>query len=208
MNYFFGKREDGMRGDQMILPHEYLANQRILFLYGPIWGMPTRSDIFGPSYIADTMLAMDSSDSKAPIYLVIDSEGGSVDDGLNLYDVMKTIRAPVYTVGRNCYSMAAILLSAGEQGHRYIYPNSRIMLHLPSGGAQGNSEEIAIQSTELNKTRDRLAEILVENGGGKVTKKKLLQQIRNEKWMNAQETIDYGIADKLVAKGFFAELKR
>lgn len=208
MHYFFGARKDGMRSDQMILPHEYLANKRILFLYGAIYGMPMRTDIFGPSYIADTMLAMDSYDPKSPIYLVIDSEGGSVDDGLNLYDAIKTVSCPVYTIGRNCYSMAAVLLSAGEQGHRYIYSNSRVMLHLPSGQASGNSEEMAIQSTELNKTRDRLADILVENSAGKVTKKKLLQHIKYEKWMNAQETIDYGIADKFVGKGFFAELKR
>ncbi|MFH1547153.1 MAG: ATP-dependent Clp protease proteolytic subunit [bacterium] len=201
---YIKKRKDGLRESQLVGPHEYLADRRVIFLYGPIMGMfsrYSRTDIFGPSSIADTMLAL-SLESKEPIYLVIDSEGGSVDEGLMIYDIIKTISCPVYTVGKKCYSMAAILMSGGELGHRYIFPNTKTMLHLPMGGTSGDAEEIKIQAQEMKKVKDLLVSILQANGVDKTTRQ-ILRDIDREHWMTSQETIDYGIADEVVSKGFF-----
>lgn len=206
--YYVKERKDGLKSDQLLTIHEYLANKRVLFLYGPILGMfgqYARTDMFSPSNIADAMLAL-SLESDDPIYLVIDSEGGLVDEGFALYDMIKIIKCPVYTIGKKCYSMATILMSGGEQGHRYIFPNTRTMLHLPQGGASGDSEEIRIQAKEMKKVKDKLVQILQKNGVKK-TAKQILRDIDREYWMTAEETVEYGIADHILEKGFFDILK-
>ena len=205
MTHNFGHRDGNIASDQIVLAHEYLAtDKRILFLYGPIFGMPVRGDVFGPSYLADTMLAM-AYKSNDPITLVIDSGGGSVSDGLMLYDTMKTLSCPVYTVARTAYSMAAILLCAGERGHRYIYPSSKVMLHLISGTVSGDETEIAIGSKEMKKAKDAMLDILQANGVT-VSRAQLLRDINRDFWMGAQEAIDYGVADHIVTKGFFGTI--
>lgn len=196
-------RKDNLREDQMETIYEFLSQNRVLFLNGPItgaFGQYGRSDIFSSAVVADTILALGKL-SNEPIYLVINSIGGTIDDGFVLYDTMKASLAPIYTVARNCYSMATVIFAAGEKGHRYIYPNAKIMLHLPSGIMGGDSEALAIQNKEMQKVKTKLVNVLIESG---VTKppKQVLRDIDREFWLDAKEAINYGLADKIVEKGF------
>lgn len=204
--YYLGRREGDLKSDQMVLPHEYLANNRVLFLYGPLSSMVSsaglnRSDAFSPDYLSDTILAM-SSKSLDPIVLVIDSDGGMVRDGYTLYDTIKAVKAPVYTVGRGCLSMAAIILAAGSRGNRYLFPNAKVMIHMPFSKGGGDPKDWDIQSKEMQRIRNMIVNSLQENGVNKPINK-ILKDIDREYWMNSQEAIEYGIADQIVPKGFF-----
>lgn len=194
------ERNSSLKSDQVQGTYEYLASvHRTLFLYGPVFGLPQRMDAFNASSLADTILAMGKFDSSRPIKLVLDSEGGSVRDGLVLYDAIKMSPCEVWTFGRMCYSMAAVLLSAGTKGRRYLYPNSHIMLHLPSGSTQGDVESVKIYTDELKKTKDVLVDRLIENGV-RHKKAKIMRDINREYFMTANQAIDYGIADKIASQ--------
>lgn len=192
-----------VKNDQMAGVYETLATkQRQLFLYGAIVGAPDRVDNWNPFFIADEMIAMSLDDPKTPIVLHIDSPGGSVRDGLRLIDILRTVEAPVWTVGSACYSMGAIILAAGEPGHRYVYPNAHTMLHLPAGRAQGDAKQIEIQNKEMQKVKKILVERIREWGVSKGTRT-VLKDIDREFYLNAEETIKYGLADKLVVPSVF-----
>lgn len=180
--------------------YEYLASNRVLFLYGPVFGFPHRSDNFNTTHLADSIMILSKLDKTSPIWLIIDSEGGSVRDGLLLYDAIKSAACPVYTVGRSCYSLAAIILSAGETGHRYVFPHSQTMLHLPIGAIEGDSSMVEVRAGEMKKLKNLLIDLLVENGVHR-SKKQILKDIDRECWLDAQETIDYGLADRILSKG-------
>jgi len=160
-------------------------------------GAMPRIDPFSPHFIADAILAMNMDSTVRPIWVMISSIGGVVDDGLVLYDAIKTSRAPVYTVGRNCMSMGAIILSAGNPGHRYIYPRSRVMLHQPSSISGGDAATQTKQVAEIQRLHNLLVDLLIENGVSK-PRNEILMDIDREFWMNANETINYGVADQLV----------
>lgn len=151
------------------------------------------------------MMAMSKQDPDTPIKLFIDSPGGSVKDGFRLIDIMTSIPAPVWTVGSDCQSMAALILAAGEPGHRYVFPHAQSMLHLAQGTASGDSKEMAILQEEMAKTINSMVEFL-QGIGVKHKKTKILKDIDRAFYLNAKETIDYGLADKLVDKKFFKEL--
>ena len=200
-------RPDNKTVDHLMSPQEYLAStKRMLFLYGEI--APIYYDdmlLKGPSwmkgysahYIADSIMAMDLEDSAKPIILVISSPGGWIEVGLALYDTIKMVESPVCTIGRNCQSLAVVLLSAGMIGHRYVLPNSRMMLHLPSGSMSGDSEQIAIRSREMQEIKHILVKLLKDNGA-KRSPEEILKDIDREYWMSAQEVVDYGIADRIM----------
>jgi ATP-dependent Clp protease protease subunit len=195
MNIF--ARPDKLKADQLMTPHEYLARDtRSLFLYGVIAPIHIRGDIFGPVYLTDMILAM-SETSVEPIKLYIDSPGGFISTGFALYDTMKTSKAPVHTIGRSCQSMAAVVLAAGAQGHRYVYKHTRVMLHLPSGSVSGDSDDVAIQSKEMETSKNKIIEALQECGVTK-TRKDILKDINREYWMNAEEAVAYGLADHVI----------
>lgn len=185
--------------------YEHLEDSRILFLNGAITGyIPgvTMNNPFSSHYITDKLMQLGLT-SEDPIFLFVDSVGGHVDDGLMIYDMIKTIPAPVYTIGRNCYSMGTVILSAGEQGYRYVMPNSRTMIHLPSGNLQGNANEIEIQRDEIQKVKNTLIRLLKENGAHK-SEEEILKDIDNkDHYMSAQETVEYGIADRIVTTDFW-----
>lgn len=192
------KRADGFKNEEAQGAHEYLASvHRTLFLYGPIYGLPQRVDAFNASYIADSIWAMGKHDPSKPIKLVIDSEGGSVQDGMSIYDAMKLSQCEVWTFGRMCYSMAAVLLSAGTKDHRFVFPNSSVMLHNPAGMAQGDVEDVKIVTKELTRVKDLLVDRLIENGV-RHPRKKVIKDIDRDFFLTAQEAIDYGIADRIV----------
>lgn len=191
------QRNGKLKEDQMAGLYEHLATERrIIFLYGALNQFPLRQDVWGPQYIVDSILAM-SSISDDPIWLVIDSPGGDVHEGYSILDAMKYSPVPVYTIGRNCFSMAAILLSGGEPGHRYVYPHSKAMLHLPFGSIIGDERDIKIRAGEMTRLKNELVDIMIENGV-RVDRKNILSDIDRELWLSAEDTIKYGLADKVI----------
>jgi len=199
----FGTRNG--RADQLKGLYEVLGEKRILFLDGPIvqsHSSPeyyTRQDIFNAPVIADTIMALNII-SDDPIWLIINTPGGDVNQGMALYDAMKTSRAPIYTVGRQCLSMGAIILLAGEKGHRYIFPNAWSMIHFPqTSNISGNVQQVNKAKDELKDLTNSLIKVLIENGVDK-TKKQIEKDLFEESYFNSERTIKYGLADQIMDK--------
>lgn len=191
-------RPDNKKEDQFYAIHDFLAGEkRTLFLYGPMLPFSSRNDQFSPWAVMDTMIALDSV-SDEPILLVVDSPGGCLSEMFSLHDTIKMLNSPVYILGRSCASAAVLILCAGAKGHRYLLPNSRVMLHLPSGVVEGDVVEIKIQQKEFEKIKESLINLLIENGVKK-TKKQILKDIDREYWMSAEEAVKYGLADKVIS---------
>ncbi|MBC7476132.1 MAG: ATP-dependent Clp protease proteolytic subunit, partial [Candidatus Sericytochromatia bacterium] len=135
------------------------------------------------------------------ITFYISSPGGVVTSGMVIYDTMKMISSPVATVCMGlAASMGSILLSAGEKGKRSIFPNGRVMIHQPSIGGliQGQATELAIQAKEITKTKRLGAKILAENCGHSI--EKVMTDFERDYWMDAKESLEYGIVDRIVDK--------
>ena len=199
------RKVDGevVKQDEMQSLYEGLATKhRNLFIYGTIVGPIDRVDNWNPGFTADSIIALSLEDSKTPIVLHIDSPGGSVRDGLRLIDVMKTVEAPIWTIGSNCYSMGAMLLAAGEQGHRYVYPHAHTMLHLPSGTTRGDAKQVEIQSKEMQKVKRTLVGLIKEWGVSK-EERTIMKDIDREFYLDAEETIEYGLADQFITQNTF-----
>lgn len=150
------------------------------------------------SLVVAQMLYLESEDPKKDITLYINSPGGSVTAGMAMYDTMKYIRCDVSTVCIGmAASMGAFLLAGGTKGKRFALPNAEIMIHQPSGGAQGQATEIQIMAEQILKTKKKLNEILSANTG------KPYEQIaidtERDNWMDAKEALDYGLIDKIVS---------
>ena len=185
------ERPDGVRDDELMSVKEYFLNKhRIVFINGVIGGSPTEVDS------ANLIMAM-ASHSSDPIKIFITSPGGVVDSAMMIYDTMKMVDVPIITVGRYCASAAALLMAAGSE--RYLWPSAKMMLHLASGHLEGNTAEIAIQKDEIDKTQQSLVDALIECGVNK-TPDEILVDINRERWFNAEEAIEYGLADKVVTK--------
>ncbi|WP_432736080.1 ATP-dependent Clp endopeptidase proteolytic subunit ClpP [Maridesulfovibrio sp. FT414] len=149
------------------------------------------------SVICAQLLFLESEDPEKEIYMYINSPGGVVTAGLAIYDTMRYISAPVATLCMGqAASMGAFLLSAGEKGHRYSLPHSRILIHQPLGGAQGQATDIDIQAREILRLRKSLNIIMAENTG------KSLEVIEKDTdrdyFMSAQEALEYGLIDKII----------
>ena len=145
------------------------------------------------------MLFLEKEDPKADIHFYINSPGGSVYDGLAIYDVMQFVSCPVATT---CFgiaaSMGAVLLAGGEKGKRRILPNSRVMIHQVSSGFRGTTADINVQAKETNFLMDKLMEIL-SNHTGKTTEQVRIDCDRDY-WMSAEEALEYGIIDEIIKK--------
>jgi len=169
---------------------ENYVEQRKIFLWGGV-------DDESAKHVIDRLLFLDAKDPGKEITLVINSPGGYVTSGFAIYDTIKTIGSPVSTVCMGlAASMGSILLSAGEKGKRFIYPLAKVMIHQPSGGARGQSTDIEIQANEILKTKQIGAEILAENCGQSV--EKILKDFNRDYWMNADESLAYGIVDEIL----------
>jgi len=149
------------------------------------------------SLITAQLLFLEAEDPDKDIQFYINSPGGSVSDGLMIYDTMKLIKPDVQTI---CMGMAAsmgsVLLSAGTKGKRCILPNAEVMIHQPLGGAQGQATEILIAADHIRDTRTRLNQILADNCGKPL--EQLMQDTDRDNWMTAQEALEYGIVDKIL----------
>ena len=164
-----------------------LLSDRKVFLWGQV-------DDNSAKHVVDRLLYLEMMDPGKEIQLIINSPGGYVTSGFAIYDTMKAISSPISTVCSGlAASMGSIILSAGEKGRRFVLPNARVMIHQPSGGAQGQASDIEIQMDELIKTKRIGAEILAENCGQTV--EKIMKDFSRDYWMSADESVSYGIVD-------------
>ncbi len=165
---------------------EKLLEERKVFL----WGMV---DDRSAKHVIDRLLYLDMQNHKE-IQLYINSPGGYVTSGFAIYDTIKSLKSPVSTICSGlAASMGSILLSVGKKGRRFIQPHAQVMIHQPSGGARGQASNIEIQAKEIIKTRELSARILAENCGQ--DPEKVMKDFDRDFWMNAEESIAYGIVD-------------
>lgn len=183
--------EQSPRGERSYDIYSRLLNDRIVFLGEQI------DDSVANSVVAQ-LLHLESQDPDKDISLYINSPGGSVTAGLAILDTMNFIKCDVSTVCIGCCaSMAAVLLSAGAKGKRYCLPNSMVLIHQPSGGAQGQQTEIAIVADFMLKTRKRLNKILSDNTGQDI--ETIQKDTERDNYMTAEEALEYGLIDKITA---------
>jgi ATP-dependent Clp protease protease subunit len=177
------------RGERAYDIYSRLLKDRIVFI-----GTPVDDDV--ANLIVAQLLFLDGEDSEKPINLYINSPGGVVTAGLAIYDTIQYVRAPVSTicVGQAA-SMAALLLCAGTKGRRYALQHSRILIHQPLGGVQGQATDIDIQAREILRMRDRINEILLLHTGQ--TMEKIRKDTDRDFFMSATEARDYGIVDEV-----------
>jgi ATP-dependent Clp protease protease subunit len=161
--------------------------QRKIFLWGPVDDKSSKD-------ITDRLMYLEAIDPGKEITFYINSPGGVITSGMVIYDTMQMISSPVSTV---CMGMAAsmgsILLSGGEKGRRFIYKHGEVMIHQPSGGGRGTSADLEIMAVQMKKAKDLGAKILAENCGQ--TFEKVMKDFDRDYWMDAQESIAYGIVD-------------
>ncbi len=151
------------------------------------------------SIIVAQLLYLEGQDPEKDISFYINSPGGSVTAGLAIYDTMKYIKCDVSTICMGmAASMGAFLLSSGTKGKRYVLPNAEVMIHQPSGGAQGQATEILIAADHIKRTKQRLNSILAENTGKPV--EVIAQDTDRDNWLTAEEALEYGLVDKIIDK--------
>ncbi|MBQ4291559.1 MAG: ATP-dependent Clp endopeptidase proteolytic subunit ClpP [Muribaculaceae bacterium] len=169
-----------------------LMMDRIIFLGAQI-------DDYAANVIQAQLLFLDNSDPGKDITIYLNSPGGSVYAGLGIYDTMQHIGSDVATICTGmAASMAAVLLVAGEKGKRYALPHSRVMIHQPLGGAQGQASDIEITAREIIKIKQELYGIIAEHSG--VDIEKVAKDSDRDYWMTAQEALEYGMIDKVLSK--------
>jgi ATP-dependent Clp protease protease subunit len=184
--------EQTSRGERSFDIYSRLLNERIVFLGHDI------DDVISNLVIAQ-MLHLESEDPEKDIQLYINSPGGSVTAGLAIYDTMQYIRCDVATICiGQCASMAAILVAAGAAGKRFALPNSRLLIHQPWGGTQGQVSDIEIQAKEMLRLRATLDQILAKHTKQKVEKVHL--DTDRDNIMTADEALSYGLVDKVMVK--------
>ena len=179
--------EQSSRGERANDIYSRLLKDRIIMLSGPI------EDEMANSIVAQ-LLFLDAQDSTKDIYLYINSPGGVVTSGMAIYDTMNFIKADVQTIVIGmAASMASVLVSSGAKGKRFGLPHSQVLIHQPSGGAQGQQTEIEIAATEILKTRKMLNGILAKNSGQPI--EKIQADTERDHYLTAQEAVDYGLLD-------------
>lgn len=192
MNYVPMVVEQSGRGERAYDIYSRLLKDRIIFLGGPI------DDNVANMVIAQ-LLFLESEDPDKDIHLYINSPGGVVTAGLAIYDTMQYIKPDVSTICiGQAASMGSVLLAAGAKGKRYALPYSRIMIHQPLGGAQGQSTDIQIQAREILRIRETLNEILSRHTGQSV--KKLTEDTERDNFMSALEAKKYGLIDEVIIR--------
>lgn len=181
--------EDTGRGERSYDIYSRLLRDRIIFLTGEVNDQSA-------SLVIAQMLFLESENPDKDIYFYINSPGGSVSAGMGIYDTMKFIRPKVCTI---CVglpaSMGALLLSSGEKGRRYALPHSRVMIHQPLGGIQGQATEIEITARQILRTKQELNQILADNCGKPVSEVSL--DTERDYWLVGEEAMNYGLVDRI-----------
>jgi len=179
--------EQSARGERAYDIYSRLLSNRIVFLVGPV------EDNVASLVIAQ-LLYLASENADSDIHMYINSPGGAVTSGLSIYDTMQLVNCDIATwcIGQAA-SMGAFLLAAGTKGKRYALPNSRMMLHQPSGGSRGVAADIEIQAREILSMRQRLNEILAVHTGQPV--ERIAKDTDRDYWMSPDEAVEYGLVD-------------
>ncbi|HKX96011.1 MAG TPA: ATP-dependent Clp endopeptidase proteolytic subunit ClpP [Methylibium sp.] len=184
--------EQSGRGERAYDIYSRLLRERVIFLVGPVNDQTA-------NLVVAQLLFLESENPDKDISLYINSPGGSVSAGLSIFDTMQFIKPDVSTLCMGlAASMGAFLLAAGAKGKRFALPNSRIMIHQPSGGAQGQATDIEIQAREILKLRESLNGILAERTGQPLDKIKIDSE--RDYFMSADEAKGYGLIDQVIAK--------
>ena len=184
--------EQTARGERAYDIWSRLLKDRIVFL-----GLPIDDNI--ANVVVAQLLFLEAEDPDRDVILYINSPGGSVSAGLAIYDTMQYIKPPVSTVCTGqAASMGAVLLAAGAAGKRFALPNSRIMIHQPSGGFRGQATDIEIQAREIGKTKQRLNEILALHC--KQPLERVAKDVERDYYMSAMESKEYGLVDQVVER--------
>lgn len=181
-------------GERAFDIYSRLLNERIVFLNGPV-------DDHSANVIVAQFLHLESSDADKDIHFYINSPGGVVTAGMSIYDTMQFIKPDVctYVMGQAC-SMGSLLANAGAAGKRYMLPNARHMIHQPSGGARGQATDMQIQVEEILKMKKSLTEIYVKHNSKGKTYAQFISDMERDKFMSAEEALEYGLIDKIVEK--------
>ena len=184
--------EQSSRGERAYDIYSRLLKERIVFLVGPV-------NDHVASLITAQLLFLESENPKKEIYFYINSPGGLVTSGLGIFDTMQYIKPEVSTlcIGQ-ASSMGSFLLSAGEKGKRFSLPNSRIMVHQPSAGFQGQATDIEIHANEILSLKKRLNEIYAKNTGR--SSEEINKALERDKFMSPNEAKDFGLIDQVVEK--------
>src|SRR3712207_2095303 len=182
--------EQTARGERAFDIYSRLLKERIIFLTGPVYDQVS-------ALICAQLLFLESENPNKDIAFYINSPGGVVSAGLAMYDTMQYIRSPVSTVCiGQAASMGSLLLAAGAKDKRFALPNARIMVHQPSGGAQGQATDIEIQAREILKLRQRLNEIYVKHTGQPLDV--IERKLERDSFMSAEEAKEFGLVDQVV----------
>jgi ATP-dependent Clp protease protease subunit len=182
--------EQSGRGERAYDIYSRLLRERIIFFVGPVNDQSA-------NLVVAQLLFLESENPDKDISLYINSPGGSVYAGMAVYDTMQFIKPDVSTLCTGlAASMGAFLLAAGAKGKRYALPNSRIMIHQPSGGAHGQATDIQIQAQEILKLRDRLNNILAANTGQPV--ERIALDTERDNFMSVEDAVTYGLIDKML----------
>lgn len=184
--------EQSSRGERSFDIFSRLLRERVIFLTGQV-------EDHMANLIVAQLLFLEAENPDKDIHLYINSPGGSVSAGLAIFDTMNFIQPEVSTICMGgAYSMGSFLLAAGQKGKRYSLANARVMIHQPSGGAQGQATDIEINAREILKIRDRLNRILAERTGQPF--EKIEKDVERDFWLDAQEAKEYGLVDEVLER--------
>jgi ATP-dependent Clp protease protease subunit len=184
--------EQSGRGERAYDIYSRLLRERVIFLVGPVNDQTA-------NVVVAQLLFLESENPDKDISFYINSPGGSVSAGMSIFDTMQFIKPDVSTLCMGiAASMGAFLLAAGAKGKRFALPNSRVMIHQPSGGAQGQASDIEIQAREILKLRESLNNILAERTGQSL--EKIRADSERDYFMSADEARDYGLIDQVISK--------
>ncbi len=184
--------EQSGRGERAYDIYSRLLRERVIFLVGPVNDQTA-------NVVVAQLLFLESENPDKDISFYINSPGGSVSAGMSIFDTMQFIKPDVSTLCMGiAASMGAFLLAAGAKGKRFALPNSRVMIHQPSGGAQGQATDIEIQAREILKLRESLNNILAERSGQSI--EKIRADSERDYFMSADEARDYGLIDQVLSK--------
>lgn len=184
--------EQSGRGERAYDIYSRLLRDRVIFLVGPVNDQTA-------NLVVAQLLFLESENPDKDIALYINSPGGSVYAGMAIYDTMQFIKPQVSTICVGmAASMGAFLLAAGARGKRYALPNSRIMIHQPSGGSQGQASDIEIQAREILDLRARLNKILADRTGQPI--ERIEKDTDRDNFMSAEDAVNYGLIDKIFVK--------
>ena len=183
--------EQSGRGERAYDIYSRLLKERVVFMVGPVNDMTA-------NLVVAQLLFLESENPDKDIYLYINSPGGSITAGMGIYDTMRFIKPDVSTlcVGQAA-SMGAFLLSAGAKGKRFVLPNSRVMIHQPLGGFQGQATDIEIHAKEILYLKEKLNRLLAEHTGQPI--ETIERDTDRDNFMSAEQAVAYGLADKVLA---------